>query len=136
MSSLEKRLALKKSPHPDLKKGEGRPHRLSIKSLMSRVLLAAGLVELGTLFCRFGLDLHATRDTASTIGLLTGGVRIHHGYIGLILMIASIWLRHRPKAFEWLLIAGLALFVSDAIHHFGVLWLLTGDPEFHLVYPR
>jgi hypothetical protein len=34
-----------------------------------------------------------------------------------------------------LLVAGAALALSDLVHHFVVLWLVVGDPEFHLVYP-
>ena len=29
---------------------------------------------------------------------------------------------------------GTALVVSDAVHHFVVLWLVEGDPQFHLWY--
>ena len=33
-----------------------------------------------------------------------------------------------------LVIAGVGLFVSDMVHHFLVLWPLTGTPEFHIKY--
>ena len=94
------------------------------------------IIELVTLLVRFGLDVEATRDTATTIGQLTRGVRIHHGYIGVALIVVYL-LRRRPKTplFTWILVLGLALLFSDAIHHFLVLWPLTGDPMFHLVYP-
>jgi hypothetical protein len=33
------------------------------------------------------------------------------------------------------LVLGIALLASDLIHHFAILWPLTGTPEFHLKYP-
>ena len=85
--------------------------------------------------CRLGLGLEATRDTASTIGLLTSGVRIHHAYIGAVVIALALLLRRRLVHIEWILSLGIALVASDLIHHFLVLWPLIGDPEFHLFYP-
>lgn len=92
-------------------------------------------IEAVIVFFRFGLGLEAARDTAGTIGALTGGLRIHHGYIGILIVLAAagVW-RKRPQAAPWLLAVGLALVCSDLIHHFLVLWPVTGSPEFHLTY--
>src|SRR5258708_2352507 len=49
-------------------------------------LLLALVIEGFTVVLRFGLHLESTRDTASTIGTMTFGLRIHHGYIGLFLL--------------------------------------------------
>jgi len=38
--------------------------------------------------------------------------------------------------FNFLLIFGIGLFLSDIIHHFGVLWFFTGSPEFCLKYAQ
>jgi hypothetical protein len=84
----------------------------------------------------FGLDLQSTRDTASTIGWLTGGIRIHHGCCGLMLLVVALMVLKRfPRFGGLLVIVGLALIFSDAIHHFLVLWPITGSPQFDLVYP-
>ncbi|MBU4487093.1 MAG: hypothetical protein KKD38_09220 [Candidatus Delongbacteria bacterium] len=81
--------------------------------------------------------MQSTRDTATTIGALTGGIRIHHGYIGLLVVIIySIFLKRKNIFLDWLLIIGIAMVFSDLVHHFFVLWIITGDPEFHLVYPN
>ncbi|MDP6467037.1 MAG: hypothetical protein QF918_04835 [Pirellulaceae bacterium] len=94
------------------------------------------IIELVTVVLRFGLQLDSTRDTASTIGRLTFGIRIHHGYCGLALMLAACFLISRfPRLARWGLIIGLALVLSDLIHHFLVLWPLTGSPHFDLTYP-
>jgi hypothetical protein len=77
--------------------------------------------ELLTLVLRFGFSLESTRDTASTVGYLTSGVRVHHGYVGVY------WERR-------LAAVGGGLLASDLVHHFVVLWLLTGSPQFDLFY--
>lgn len=102
--------------------------------LLRPVLAGAALIEGVTAFFRFGLGLESTRDTASTVGRLTGGIRIHHGYLGvLLLLIAWRWAREGP-ARRWGLVIGWSLVLSDLIHHFVVLWLATGSPQFDLVY--
>lgn len=100
---------------------------------------AALTVIMETVMCvlRFGLDLQSTRDTASTIGVLTFGIRIHHGYIGLAMLPIAVKLWHRsPVKARYILVVALALFASDMIHHFLILWPITGSPHFHLVYPE
>lgn len=96
------------------------------------VLLTA-LIETIVCILRFVLQLRSARDTAWMAGL-TLGFRIHHGYIGLLIIIAclvapvSAWLRNA------LGIVGVATLLSDVIHHFVVLWTVTGSPEFDLRY--
>ena len=98
------------------------------------VLTAA--IEFFTCLLRFGLRLQSTRDTASTIGQLTCGLRIHHSYVGAAIVLMSCWLWNRqPRVTWWLLIIGLSLVFSDLIHHFLVLWPIEGSPQFDLVYP-
>ncbi len=93
------------------------------------------VIEIVTVILRFGCELESTRDTASTIGILTCGIRIHHGYIGaLIIIIALIGIKAWPAPARWMLVVGTSLLCSDLIHHFLVLWPITGNPQFHLVY--
>jgi len=95
------------------------------------------LIEAVTLVLRFGVGLESSRETASVIGPLMGGIRIHHGYIGVLLMGVAAGIRVKsPRIAAWVLLFGAALTASDLIHHFLVLWPLTGSPEFHLIYPR
>ena len=95
------------------------------------------LIEAATLILRFGAGLESSRDTASVIGPLTGEIRIHHGCFGILLMGVAATMRAKsPRIAAWLLLFGAALTASDLIHHFLVLWPLTGSPEFHLIYPR
>ncbi|WP_145420261.1 hypothetical protein [Planctomycetes bacterium K23_9] len=92
-------------------------------------------IELLTCGLRFGAGLTSTRDTASTIGVITCGLRIHHSYIGLAIATAGFYFFHRrPVWGRYAMIVGLALLLSDLIHHFLVMYPLTGSPEFHLWY--
>ncbi len=97
--------------------------------------LLTAVIELITVILRFGFQLQSTRDTASTVEVLTCGIRIHHGYVGvLVVIIALLCLRARPWLSRWMLVIGTALACSDLIHHFLVLWPITGSPEFDFVY--
>ena len=94
-------------------------------------------LEVLTCALRFGAKLESTRDTASTVGRLTFGVRIHHSYIGaVVLIVAMVILNRRPWLGRYLLIIGAGLLFSDLIHHFLVLYPITGSPHFHLWYPQ
>ena len=69
------------------------------------------------------------------MGRLTFGIRIHHSYIGLLLLPAALLLEKKSPRFAFhLSIIGLGLFSSDMIHHFLVLWIITGRPQFDLLY--
>jgi len=72
------------------------------------------------------------RESTKAIAGLTFGLRIHHGYIGLLIMAASAFLNEKYKQYAF--IAGTAMFLSDLIHHFIVLKLATGSPEFDIFY--
>ena len=113
--------------------------RIPLPTIRQAILYSAAitaLIEAVTVLFRFGLRLESSKDTASTIGRLTGGIRIHHGYIGLtLIVIVALASRRWPRLARWLLIIGLSLVLSDLVHHFLVLWPIVGDPEFHLVYP-
>lgn len=94
-------------------------------------------IELVCVVLRFGFGKDSTSATASTIGLLTFGIRIHHGYIGALLVPISLAVyESRETVGRLLFIAGIALFFSDLIHHLLVLWPITGSPDFDLVYPK
>jgi hypothetical protein len=105
--------------------------RLSLGRVLLVGLFCAVAIEAVTAALRFGLDLQSTRDTG-VIGYFTFGLRIHHGYLGVIL--APIALCFRQPWRNLLTIAAVGLFVSDLFHHFLVLWPLTGSPQFDFFY--
>jgi hypothetical protein len=97
------------------------------------VLLLTAAFQAGTMVLRFGFDLQSTRDTPF-LKPYTFGLRIHHGYVGAVLVWIA-WLGREGWFPRWLRRLGLALVLSDLIHHFLVLWPLTGSPQFDLFYP-
>jgi len=97
-------------------------------------LVAAFAFELLTVFMRFGLGLESSRET-HVVGSFTLGIRIHHGYIGVALILVAWTLSRNTGLRNAMLVLGIGLFVSDMVHHFLVLWPVTGSPEFHLLYP-
>ena len=110
-------------------------------ALLSPVEIILGIVVLSIAFevitaiLRFGFGLQATRDT-TFISKITLGIRVHHGYVGVLILLIS-WTMVEPEhTHNLLLIIGGALVLSDLIHHFLVLWPITGNPEFHLTYRR
>lgn len=108
---------------------------IPVSKILLWIAILTLLFEAMTAALRFGFGLQATQSTAF-IGNLTFGIRIHHGYLGIILLLFSL-IPALPIYFRnILLILGSSLLLSDLIHHFIVLWLITGDPQFHLTYPR
>ena len=100
------------------------------------MLLLTLLFEAIAVFFRFGLDFEATRDTKSILAPLTGNLRIHHCYIGLLMLpIAGLIRKARPILAAWIFQIGGALILSDLAHHFIVLYAVVGSPQFDLVYP-
>lgn len=109
----------------------------SRRRLWVQIIILAVALEILTLVLRFGLKLDSTRDTASTIGRLTFGVRIHHGYCGAVIVLVGWSLSQTHRRLSRILyVVGWALFISDAVHHFLVLWPITGSPQFDLLYPE
>ncbi|MEM9365076.1 MAG: hypothetical protein AAGD07_03700 [Planctomycetota bacterium] len=114
---------------------EEAPERVVTGQTMLAALVATLLLEVITLVARYGLRLDSTRDTASTIGRLTFGLRIHHGYVGAALLLAAYGLSQtHPRGSRLVFIAGASLLASDAVHHFLILWPIEGTPQFDLWY--
>jgi len=106
--------------------------RLSLSRAVWLGLLLAALIEAVTVVLRFGFDMQTTRDTV-WLSPFTLGFRIHHGYFGVVLLLAVPFLKGWPR--NALLAVGVALLASDLVHHFIVLKAATGDAQFHLRYP-
>lgn len=108
---------------------------ISLPRVMLHGLIWAVFFEILTCVLRFGFALESTRDSATTIGRLTLGIRVHHSYIGIASIAFAFWLEPRiPNLSFQLLAIGIGLFISDMIHHFVVLWIITGNPQFDLLY--
>lgn len=120
---------------PFVKRQSRSEKTFSLREVNFNGLVWALVFEVLTCVFRFGFALESTRDTASSIGRLTIGMRIHHSYIGIACVGLAFWLEQRfPRSSFHLLAIGIGLFVSDMIHHFVVLWIVTGNPQFDLLY--
>jgi hypothetical protein len=106
---------------------------LSPKAVALWCLAFTAAVELFTCLLRFGLGLESQRD-AAWMAPLTFGYRVHHGYCGVLLAVVAAFVWKRRAARNALLVVGGALLLSDMLHHFLVLRLVTGSPEFYLRY--
>jgi hypothetical protein len=102
--------------------------------MLLKIIITTLIIEMLTLFGRFGLGLQATRDT-TILAKFTFGFRIHHGYIGLLLLVIvyCLSLKTPLKHDTALYVVGASLLLSDILHHL-LLWLITGDPELHIKY--
>lgn len=87
------------------------------------------LAEFVTVFFRFVMGLKSSEATASTVGKLTGGIRVHHGYVGLFFLLLNFFGLKLKKTME----LGLILFMSDVMHH-ALLYFFTGNAEFDIFY--
>src|SRR5262245_35113562 len=104
--------------------------------LIGSLLSTLGFLALLLLF-RFGFasDSEVTPDAG--LGWLTGGVRLHPAYLGIVLLALALLLRSRRAVMvPWLVVFGAGLVLSDLIFHLLVLWPIFGDPELSLVYAR
>ena len=104
------------------------------RSDLSWVIIITLLMELLTCLLRFCIGMRPARDT-SWLAPYTFRVRIHHGYLGVIAILSSVWFAEHGAVREWALTIGTALVLSDLIHHFLVLWPIQGNPEFDLTCP-
>jgi hypothetical protein len=111
--------------------------------LLRSILLWTIVLEGLTCVLRFGFGMQSTRDTAASVGRLTGGIRIHHGYAGILLVIGGQYCSGinnnnstTAPCHRWMAISGWSLIASDLTHHFLVLWPITGSPQFDLTYPK
>ena len=108
---------------------------LNPRQILIGSLIATTLIEAITLVVSFGLEANVAK--ASDIGWFTAGIRIHHGFFGILaLLLALACRRWRPVLVPWLIVLGIGLVASDLVHHFLVLWPLFGDPQFSFYYPE
>lgn len=105
---------------------------MSFARVLVAGLILAILLEAITIAGRYGFGLQTTRETAF-IATFTFGLRVHHGYIGLFLLVLGWCFPRGIKHLLWIVAFGLIL--SDLAHHFLVLWPIEGSPQFDLVYP-
>jgi len=107
---------------------------LETPTVLSLGVLAAVFLEAATIALRFGFGWTSPEKTGG-VARFTRGWRIHHLYPGLALLVlaAVLPLPAALRNLTWM--SGIMLALSDALHHFAILWPLTGHHEFDLRYP-
>ena len=108
---------------------------LTINKILIWIAILTLVIEAITALLRFGFGIQATQSTVF-IANFTFGLRIHHGYLGIILLLIAFTPVFPFHVKNILIIIGSSLLLSDLIHHFIILWLIMGDPQFHITYPR
>lgn len=98
--------------------------------MVFEIIAWAVVIEVVTLVGRFGLGV-SIGTFARYLAPLTGGYRIHHFFTGLVIALIGWWLSEPWQS--RVVIAGLAIALSDVLHH-SLLWLITGKHEFYLRY--
>lgn len=97
------------------------------------VFICVVFIEFVTCLGRFGFNIKM-KEHESAVKKLTFGVRIHHGYVGAFLLLATFAITRLNviKDFNvgFVYVVGWALLISDIIHHFIVLYFITGRTEF------
>ncbi len=93
------------------------------------------LIEALTAIMRFGFGLEAA-SPSDLVQACTLGLRVHHCYTGLVCLLLAAVLPRRPELRNVLVVVGASLVLSDLVHHFFVLWPITGHHEFYFVYPH
>lgn len=83
------------------------------------IILLSILFELATAVLRLVFRLRSAQWQQS-LGL----PRIHHGYVGIVLLLVSYGVYEVPEIGIVLWIVGWALIISDLVHHYVVLPLL------------
>ncbi len=93
------------------------------------ILITALAIELVTIIVRFVFKISSKEIYIKIMKRfkLKKFYHFHHLIWGVI--IALIFYPN-----EFLFSLGIGIFLSDIVHHFIVLWIIVGNPEFHLVY--
>lgn len=98
--------------------------------MWSIILTTAVVIEIITLIGRFGFNISTKRIWIKTMNKLgkKHWFHFHHVFLGLIIILISL-VNYNP----FILALGIGIAVSDIIHHL-ILWVVVGNPEFHILY--
>jgi len=111
---------------------------LDVTEILLLGMLGALAIEGITAMLRFRIGLRADAVTPRTLKRLTFGLHVHHSYTGVAGLGTGLALSglHLGWWTGWVAAAGLAMLLSDLLHHFAVLWPITGDHEFRARWPE
>ncbi len=92
------------------------------------------IIEAVTLFFRFAMNKESKNYHVKRMHKKWKKRKFHwhHFIIGLAIIPVSLLFSGTPES--WMFNLGIGIFLSDLVHHFVFLLLITGSPEFYLVY--
>jgi len=95
------------------------------------ILLLAISIEVVTVFGRFVFKIRTKEILIKIMHYFNWKkiIHFHHGFVGLIILIVAY-----IYGLNFWVDVGIGVLISDAIHHFLVLWPIMGSPEFHVIY--
>jgi hypothetical protein len=95
------------------------------------IIILTIAIELATIFTRFVFKISSKETYIKIIKKLNLKfiIHIHHGILGIVVAILA-YIYGFPIIYN----IGWSMIISDAIHHFIVLYLIVGNPEFHIIY--
>ncbi len=95
------------------------------------IIITAVIIEIITIIGRFKFNISTKELWTSLMKHYNRRhwVHMHHVFLGLIIVAISLIVKNNLA-----LNLGIGIILSDAIHHFVVLWPLIGSPEFHVIY--
>ncbi len=95
------------------------------------ILLIALIIETITIIGRFGLKIKSKEIYKKILKKyeIKKLIHVHHLFLGIIAALLGYFISN-----SFVLNIGLGVALSDVIHHFLVLSLFTGTPEFHVFY--
>ncbi|MEK6846875.1 MAG: hypothetical protein AABY16_01775 [Nanoarchaeota archaeon] len=95
------------------------------------IIITAVIVEIITIVGRFKFNISTKNFWVSVMRHFNKKhwVHVHHIFLGLIISALALILESNLA-----LNLGIGIALSDAVHHFLVLWPLVGSPEFHIMY--
>jgi hypothetical protein len=98
---------------------------------LMQVLLITFLIEILVIFARFSLKIRLGDIIIKTMKHfdMKKYYHVHHCFTGLAIILFAYFYES-----SFLINLGLGFIFSDMIHHFIVLYLIVGNPEFHVVY--
>jgi len=98
---------------------------------LMQVLVITFLIEILVRFGRFILKIRLGEIIIKLMKHLDMKkyYHIHHCFIGIIFILFAYY-----YDLAFLINLGLGFIFSDMIHHFIILYLIVGNPEFHIVY--
>ena len=102
---------------------------LNWKKVIHICIILTLIIETITIIC--GLVYGGSGEEFADSHSIPGWMRMHHGLYGLILMIASLFMRQKDKAFVWVMGSGSGIFLSDVIHHLICAPLIFGSRRWH-----